>query len=182
MSITCFVELMACVALLNIPATQEQLKSCLQTSALAGELPADLTAGRNLQTEAEVEHVFQQSVKAGIYPEAASPGVQLATAIHDSEIDRLLQRLVCGEIEYNPHDANRCLLLQYSHLAIQQVQQIRHLHCIRQIWNLHLVIQLLLGGYRCSYHANMWQPIEFVVPEFDADMLLLIGIAGLRQK
>lgn len=58
-------------------------------------------------TEEEVERAFQQAVHSSSVPEAVSPGVQLATAIHDTEIDRLLQKLVCGEVEYNPHDPSR---------------------------------------------------------------------------
>ncbi|DBA79857.1 TPA: hypothetical protein ACH3X2_007693 [Trebouxia sp. C0005] len=55
-------------------------------------------------TEKEVECAFQQAVHSSSVLEAVSPGVQLATAIHDTEIDRLLQKLVCGEVEYDPHD------------------------------------------------------------------------------
>ncbi|DBB13919.1 TPA: hypothetical protein ACH3X3_000904 [Trebouxia sp. C0006] len=61
-------------------------------------------AGMSSVTEEEVERAFQQAVHGSSVPEAVSPGVQLATAIHDTEIDRLLQKLVCGEVEYNPHD------------------------------------------------------------------------------
>ena len=60
-----------------------------------------------METEEEVELAFQQAVQISSAPEAVSPGVQLATAIHDTEIDRLLQKLVSGEVEYNPHDPNR---------------------------------------------------------------------------
>jgi len=64
-------------------------------------------AGMSSVTEEEVERAFQQAVHGSSVPEAVSPGVQLATAIHDTEIDRLLQKLVCGEVEYNPHDPSR---------------------------------------------------------------------------
>lgn len=64
----------------------------------------DTHAGMSSVTEEEVEHAFQQAVHGSSVPEAVSPGVQLATAIHDTEIDRLLQKLVCGEVEYSPHD------------------------------------------------------------------------------
>lgn len=64
-------------------------------------------AGMSSVTEEEVEHAFQQAVHGSSVPEAVSPGVQLATAIHDTEIDRLLQKLVCGEVEYSPHDPSR---------------------------------------------------------------------------
>lgn len=33
--------------------------------------------------------------------------MQLTAAVHDMDIDHLLQKLICGEIEYNPHDPNR---------------------------------------------------------------------------
>ncbi len=64
-------------------------------------------AGMSSVTEEEVERAFQQAVHSSSVPESVSPGVQLATAIHDTEIDRLLQKLVCGEVEYNPHDPSR---------------------------------------------------------------------------
>ncbi|KAL0022022.1 hypothetical protein WJX77_006651 [Trebouxia sp. C0004] len=64
----------------------------------------DMHAGMSSVTEEEVERAFQQAVLSSSVPEVVSPGVQLATAIHDTEIDRLLQKLVCGEVEYNPHD------------------------------------------------------------------------------
>ena len=66
-----------------------------------------VSAGMSSVTEDEVEQAFQQAVHSSRVPEAVSPGVQLATAIHDTEIDRLLQKLVCGEVEYNPHDPSR---------------------------------------------------------------------------
>ncbi|DBA86670.1 TPA: hypothetical protein ACH3X1_005131 [Trebouxia sp. C0004] len=53
-------------------------------------------------TEEEVERAFQQAVLSSSVPEVVSPGVQLATAIHDTEIDRLLQKLVCGEVDGLP--------------------------------------------------------------------------------
>jgi len=74
-------------------------------------------AGMSSVTEEEVERAFQQAVHSSSVPEAVSPGVQLATAIHDTEIDRLLQKLVCGEVEYNPHDPSRHA--QPQNLAIQ---------------------------------------------------------------
>lgn len=64
-------------------------------------------AGMSSVTEKEVECAFQQAVHSSSVLEAVSPGVQLATAIHDTEIDRLLQKLVCGEVEYDPHDRSR---------------------------------------------------------------------------
>ncbi len=69
--------------------------------------PGGVDTGSSSETEAEVERAFQQAVQASSSPEAGMSGVQLATAIHDMEIDRLLQKLVCGEIEYNPHDPSR---------------------------------------------------------------------------
>lgn len=41
-------------------------------------------------------------------PALTSASVQLTAAVHDMDIDHLLQKLICGEIEYNPHDPNRC--------------------------------------------------------------------------
>lgn len=40
-------------------------------------------------------------------PAPTSASVQLTAAVHDMDIDHLLQKLICGEIEYNPHDPNR---------------------------------------------------------------------------
>lgn len=57
-------------------------------------------------TEQEVERAFQQEAQSADISAADSQCVQLVTAIHDSDIDRLLQKLVCGEIDYNPHDSN----------------------------------------------------------------------------
>ncbi|KAL0024755.1 hypothetical protein WJX79_002587 [Trebouxia sp. C0005] len=69
-----------------------------------GNCLIDTYAGMSSVTEKEVECAFQQAVHSSSVLEAVSPGVQLATAIHDTEIDRLLQKLVCGEVEYDPHD------------------------------------------------------------------------------
>ena len=68
-------------------------------------------AGSSTVTEEEVERAFQQGVqqKEHSSPRAVTQAVHLVTAIHDQDIDRLLQKLVCGELEYNPHDMNRCV-------------------------------------------------------------------------
>ena len=54
-----------------------------------------------------MERAFQQEAESADISAAGSQSVQLVTAIHDSDIDRLLQKLVCGEIDYNPYDSNR---------------------------------------------------------------------------
>ena len=64
-------------------------------------------ADADRMTEQEVERAFQQEAESADISAAGSQSVQLVTAIHDSDIDRLLQKLVCGEIDYNPHDSNR---------------------------------------------------------------------------
>lgn len=67
---------------------------------------------RDPETEAEVELAFQRAVQAGTSPDTTGSVVHLGTAIHDAEIDILLQKLVCGEIEYNPHDSSRSAIVR----------------------------------------------------------------------
>ena len=64
-------------------------------------------AGINSETEEEVEKAFQQAVQGVSAGVPTSQNVQLTAAVHDMDIDNLLQKLVCGQIEYNPHDPNR---------------------------------------------------------------------------
>ena len=64
-------------------------------------------ADADRMTEQEVERAFQQEAQSAHISAAGSQSVQLVTAIHDTEIDRLLQKLICGEIDYNPHDSIR---------------------------------------------------------------------------
>ncbi|KAL3145367.1 hypothetical protein ABBQ38_001621 [Trebouxia sp. C0009 RCD-2024] len=58
------------------------------------------------ETEEEVERAFQHCVQSISNPAPTSASVQLTAAVHDMDIDHLLQKLICGEIEYNPHDPN----------------------------------------------------------------------------
>ncbi|KAL3144977.1 hypothetical protein ABBQ32_003481 [Trebouxia sp. C0010 RCD-2024] len=58
------------------------------------------------ETEEEVERAFQHCVQSMSNPALTSASVQLTAAVHDMDIDHLLQKLICGEIEYNPHDPN----------------------------------------------------------------------------
>lgn len=68
-------------------------------------LPCYISIGT--ETEEEVERAFQQSVQGTSDPAPTNMSVQLTAAVHDMDIDHLLQKLICGEIEYNPHDPNR---------------------------------------------------------------------------
>ena len=60
------------------------------------------------ETDEEVERAFQHSVQSISNAAVPSASVQLTAAVHDMDIDHLLQKLICGEIQYNPHDPNRC--------------------------------------------------------------------------
>lgn len=62
-----------------------------------------------IETEEETEQAFQRSVHGDSDPALNSTTVQLTAAVHDMDIDHLLQKLICGEIEYNPHDPNWCV-------------------------------------------------------------------------
>lgn len=64
-------------------------------------------AGISPETEEEVEQAFQRAVQGVSDDVPTSQSVQLTAAVHDMDIDNLLQKLVCGQIEYNPHDPNR---------------------------------------------------------------------------
>ena len=54
-----------------------------------------------------MEQAFQQAVLDVSDAVPSSTTVRLTAAVHDMDIDQLLQKLVCGEIEYNPHDSDR---------------------------------------------------------------------------
>lgn len=93
--------LVACVHSVKLASTCMPKEGFLLT--LVWVLPVTGT-----ETEEEVERAFQHSVQSTSDPAPTRASIHLTAAVHDMDIDHLLQKLICGEIEYNPHDLNRC--------------------------------------------------------------------------
>ena len=94
--------------------------NCLLAAAAASLNCLVETAGT--ETDEEVERAFQQSVQVTSNPAPASTSMQLTAAVHDMDIDHLLQKLICGEIEYNPHDPNRCTAYREGWVCLDGMQ------------------------------------------------------------
>ena len=82
------------------------------------------------ETEEEVEHAFQQSVQGTSNFGLTRISVQLTAAVHDMDIDHLLQKLICGEIEYNPLDPNRYAACREALVCLDGMQHKHGWHTI----------------------------------------------------
>ena len=110
-----------------------------------------ISAGK--ETEQEVERAFQQSVQGASDPAPTNTSVQLTAAVHDMDIDHLLQKLICGEIEYNPHDPNRYAACREAFVCLDDMQHDHRWHALLLITGT-FVLQLCL---LMMYHASCWQ-------------------------
>lgn len=67
------------------------------------------SSGNSWQEEADLEQAFQHALLQDVAAanQASDSGLHLGAAVQQLDIDNLLKKLVCGELQYNPHEPHR---------------------------------------------------------------------------